>query len=341
MTEMPSDRCTYELLDVRTLELDLSNPRIAQYVEMYGDDISAEQMSLALGAGDSLAGDGSTTFHSLRESIKTCGRIIHPIIVNQDAEGKHIVIEGNTRVLIYREFLDQGIGGSWTEIPAIVYADLSQADIDAIRLQAHLVGPRQWDPYSKAKYLDHLRNSAHLTLGQIVDYCGGRKKEVSDFIDAFHDMERHYRPILAHDGEFDPSRFSAFVELQNPRVKMAVLDAGFSYIDFARWVKDQLIFPLNTVRQLPRILANDKSRAIFLSDGAQEAIKVLDVPTADAALAEASLAQLAREIAKRIAHMPYSEVQRLRQDSAHEESDMLREAKDSLTQLCSDIELDA
>jgi hypothetical protein len=338
---MPSDIvCTYELLDVTALELDLSNPRIAQYIEMYGDNITAEQMSLALGAGDSLAGDGGTTFHSLRESIKTCGRIIHPIIVNQDPDGKYTVIEGNTRVLIYREFLAQGIDGAWAEIPAIVYMSLSPADIDAIRLQAHLVGPRQWDPYSKAKYLDHLRNSAHLTLAQIVDYCGGRKKEVSDFIDAFHDMERYYRPMLAHDAEFDPSRFSAFVELQNPRVKKAVLDAGFSYTDFARWVKDQLIFPLNTVRQMPRILANERSRAVFLSDGAQEAITVLDAPTADAALAEASLAQLAREIAKRVAHLPYSEVQRLRQDAVGEEKDMLREARDSLSQLCADIESD-
>ena len=338
---MPADNaCSYELLDVKAIQLDLSNPRISQYIEMYGGEISAEQMSLALGAGDSLAGDGGTTFHSLRESIKTCGRVIHPIIVNRDEDRGLVVIEGNTRVLIYREFLEQGLNGSWAEIPAIVYANLDLADIDAIRLQAHLVGPRPWDPYSKAKYLEHLRNSEHLTLAQIVDFCGGRKKEVSDFIEAFHDMERYYRPLLSSDAEFDPSRFSAFVELQNPRVKRAVLDAGFNYSDFARWVKDQLIFPLNTVRQLPRILLNDRSRAIFLSDGAQEAAKVLDAPTADAALAEASLAQLAREMAKRIAHLPYSEVQRLRSHAGSEDNDMLCEARDSLMQLCTDIESD-
>lgn len=172
---MPADvNCSFELLDVNSLELDRSNPRIAQYLEMYGDDITAEQMSLALSSGDSLAGDTGTTFHSLRESIKTCGRIIHPIIVNRDAGGKLVVVEGNTRVLIYRELLDQGHGGNWATIPAMVYRELGADQIDAIRLQAHLVGPRQWDPYSKARYLDHLRNSEHLTLAQIVDFCGGR-----------------------------------------------------------------------------------------------------------------------------------------------------------------------
>jgi hypothetical protein len=201
-----------------------------------------------------------------------------------------------------------------------------------------LVGPRQWDPYSKAKYLDHLRNSAHLTLAQIVDFCGGQKNQVSDLIEAFHDMENYYRPLMGADDEFDPSRFSAFVELQNPRIKRAIQEAGFGYSDFARWVKEQLISPLSTVRQLPRILPDERSRAVFLSDGAQEAVKVLDAPTADAALADASLAQLAREIAKRIAYLPYSEVQRLRSDSGRNENDMLCEARDSLVQLCADIE---
>jgi len=338
---MPADvDCSFELLDVNSLELDRSNPRIAQYLEMYGDSITAEQMSLALSSGDSLAGDSGTTFHSLRESIKTCGRIIHPIIVNRDAEGKLVVVEGNTRVLIYRELLDQGHPGHWATIPAMLYRELGPDQTDAIRLQAHLVGPRQWDPYSKARYLDHLRNSEHLTMAQIVDFCGGRNKEVSDFIDAYHDMEKYYRPILDSDDSFDPHKFSAFVELQNPRVKKAVLDAGFKYTDFAHWVKDELILPLNTVRQLPRILADDRSRAIFLSDGAQEAIKVLDAPTADAALADASLVQLVREIAKRIAHLPYSEVQRLRSNAGGEESDMICAARDSLVELCADIASD-
>ena len=73
----------------------------------------------------------------------------------------------------------------------MVYDNLSQAEIDAIRLQAHLVGPRDWDPYSKAKYLDHLRNAKHLTLDQIVDFCGGRKREVLDYISGYTEMEKY------------------------------------------------------------------------------------------------------------------------------------------------------
>jgi hypothetical protein len=294
-------------------------------------------MSLALGAGDSQAENSSTTFYSLRESIKTNGGIIHPIIVNRETQGRLVVIEGNTRTLIYREFKQKELKGDWGTIPAMVYEGLGEKEIDAIRLQAHLVGPRDWDPYSKAKYLDLLRNSQHLTMAQIVDFCGGRKKEVLEYIAGYQDMESHYRPLLDSDDQFDPTRFSAFVELQHPRIQQGLLNAQFTKTDFSRWVKDGLIAPLATVRQLPRILENPKSKAVFLKDGAQEALKVLDVPAPDEAIKDASLEQLAREISRRILSMAYSELQRLRGNPGADEVSLLAEARDYLGQLCTDI----
>ncbi|MBI5119304.1 hypothetical protein HZA56_22780 [Candidatus Poribacteria bacterium] len=327
----------YETLPVLEIALDIANPRIAKWLEMYGGTITAEQMSMALGAADDSEGEGGTTFHSLREAIKTSGGIIHPIIVNKDERGQHMVIEGNTRTLIYREFLEQKAKGNWSQIPAMVYDGLSQTDIDAIRLQAHLVGPRAWDPYSKAKYLNHLRNSEHLTYSQIVDLSGGRTREVQDYIAAYHDMEKHYRPLLESDDQFDPTRFSSFVEFQRRRITEAVFAAGFTKDDFARWVKSHLLSPQSTVRSLPGILENPRAREVFLRDGAQEAIKLLDVPTPDQALRDASLIQLAREISRRVLNMPYGELQRLRSHIDGPENEGFCEARDNLTRLCEDI----
>jgi len=129
-------------LPLETIEMDITNPRIAKFIEMYGGDITAEQMSLALGAGETPTEANSTTFYSLRESIRTNGGIIHPIIVNKQPDGRCVVIEGNTRALIFREFKKQKVEGDWDTIPSMVYEGLSQRAIDAIRLQAHLVGPR-------------------------------------------------------------------------------------------------------------------------------------------------------------------------------------------------------
>ena len=68
---------TYEMVPVDKIELDLTNPRVARWVEMHGGKISAEDMSLALGAKGGQSDEGSTAFYSLKESNRTNGRVIH------------------------------------------------------------------------------------------------------------------------------------------------------------------------------------------------------------------------------------------------------------------------
>ena len=331
----------FDSIPIDSLVLDVDNPRVARVVEMYGNQVTPEQMSLALRAGDDRTGSQSTTtFESLRESIRTNGGIIHPITVNEK-DGTLTVIEGNTRTLIYREFRDRGYAGDWGAIPALVYADLSLQAIDGIRLQSHLVGPRDWDPYSKAKYLDYLRNSEHLPMSQVIDFCGGQRNEVLRYIAAYQDMETHYRPLLESDDQFDPTRFSSFAELQNPRIFNALLETNYTKADFASWVNKGLISPQTLVRQLPKILRDPEAKRIFLIDGAREAEKVLDKPSPDEALNTATMEQLARELIKRILTMQYRELQRLQEDLNSDVNNTLLEARDTLTQLCSDIASDS
>lgn len=327
----------FALLPVQSLVLDTSNPRVARYIEMYGREVTDDQMSLALGAANYDQGESTTTFQSLKASIRTHGGLIQPIVVNRESDGTLVVIEGNTRTLIYREFGRDDANEAWEEIPAMVYDQLEQKEIDAIRLQAHLVGPRQWDPYSKAKYLNHLSNVEYLTTDQIIDFCGGQRTEVHRFIDAYNDMETHYRPLLRSDGEFDPTRFSAFVELQVPAVQEALVTSGFSKADFARWVNSRQLHPLNLVRRLPSILANPQAREMFLAHGAREAAKVLDGPSTAEALAEATLAQLANALLDRIGKISYEDLQRLRRDLDTPGNQALTAARDQLTALCRDI----
>ena len=129
-----------------------------------------------------------TSYHSLLDSIKTSGCIINPIHVNHDEQGRYVVIEGNTRVQIYKEFLAKNIPGNWEQIPALVYEQLGELEKHEIRLQSHLVGPRDWNPYSKAKYLHKLSHSG-LPMNQIISMCGGRASEINKYIQAYEYME--------------------------------------------------------------------------------------------------------------------------------------------------------
>ena len=325
------------MLPVESLVLDTSNPRVARYIEIYRGEVTDDAMSLALGAANYEQGESTTTFQSLRASIRTHGGLIHPILVNRDEQERLVVIEGNTRALIYRQFRSGNESGRWDEIPGIIYDQLDDKDIDAIRLQAHLVGPRQWDPYSKAKYLNYLSTSEHLTTDQIIDFCGGQKTEVVRFIDAYNDMEDYYRPLLDSDGQFDQTRFSAFVEMQAPRVQEALVTSGFTKTDFARWVNDQILYPLDRVRKLPMILADPQAQKVFLSEGAREAERVLDSPSTVDALEEATLVQLAEALSDRIAKMGYLDFLHLREDLNTPQNRALTDARDRLAELCRNI----
>lgn len=323
-------------IPIDDLELDVKNPRIRKWVEMYGDSPNAEQIYLALGAGSTDPESSSTTFTALQEAIRTHGGLISPIIVNRQADGRMVVIEGNTRLAIYKSFREERVPGKWDKIPAIVHNALPPLGIDAIRLQAHLVGPRPWDPYSKAKYLSELRHVYNVEFTRLVDLCGGKKREVQDFIDAYADMEKHYRKVLPEEGAFDASRFSAFVELQKPAIRQAVINGGFTLDDFARWVHERKIDPLQTVRELPRILANDAARQVFLKDGTKEAIKLLYVPPPQE-VSNLRLEQLCQALIERLHQLSFRDIQQMRKDPTSGPATRLAELQEVVNDFCNDI----
>ena len=326
-----------ESVPVADIELDRTNPRIRKFLEMYTDPPTAEQIYLALGAAGDDESESSTSFEKLRNSILTNGGIIHPVILNRRADGTLVCIEGNTRVALYKSFIEENVAGSWTNIHALVHHEMDDSQADAIRLQVHLVGTRPWDPYSKAKYLHHLRTQELLPFARIVDFCGGRQKDVLESINAYSDMEKYYRPVVPDDGSFDTSRFSGFVELQKPGVKEAIAKAGFTITDFARWIHEQKLYPLYTVRSLHRILAHPKAREIFLKRDAKKAMEALDRPDLDKALGEANITQLAEALSRAIYALPWTEAERLRKDPGSELGQNLNETLTALTGLLSNI----
>lgn len=318
------------LLPVEQVELDRTNPRIRRFLEIHSGEPTFEQVALALdvaGAGDE--GGGATTPEKLRNSILTNGGIMQPIIVNKQLDGRVVCVEGNTRLYIYRSFLKDNVEGTWTHIPALVHDCLSATDVDAIRLQAHLVGPRPWDAYSKAKYLWDLQHKELMPFDRIVAFCGGNRRDIMTAIQAYADMETYYRPICEPDA-YDTEKYSGFVELQNTRVKDAILRAGFSLSDFAKWIRDGNIKNLNQVRQLPRVLPDKKARDTFVKKDVKAALDVLEKPELTAGLKGASINQLSRALTEAIEKIPYEEFKRLR---ANPDDDSVRHITDALEAL--------
>ena len=298
-------------ISIDEIQLDHANPRIKQFVTMY-PDLTDEGMLLALGGGsdqqdDELTQGASGSYGNLKRSIRASGGIIQSIIVKRiEADSfRFLCVEGNTRVAIYRELREEErtkgeAGERWNRIPAVVQDEMDDMAAHKVRLQVHLVGNRQWNPYSKGKYLYELVEDHKLPISDLIALCGGDAADIHQSIDAYRDMEDHYRPLLQDDSDFDPSRFSAFRELQKSKIKEALYENDFSEKDFSKWVMERKIDPLNTVRDLPKILAKPEARKAFFKSGAREARKMLDAPDLDTHLREASLVQLAEAMLEKL-----------------------------------------
>ncbi len=143
-------------------------------------------------------------------------------------------------------------------------------------------------------------------------------------------MENYYRPILDSDSGFDTTRFSGFVELQRPAVKNAIRAAEFTLSDFARWIDERLIDPLNTVRKLPPILKDPEARDTFLVDGAREAIKVLERGDPSTALDQATIEELCSALARKLRNISFKEVEALREAPESDRAQSLLDLRDEL-----------
>lgn len=86
---MKKGSITYERVPVRQLKLDTENPRVAEWIEMYGEEVTDEHMKLALqrgGSDDKVAGP---SYRSLKESIRTNRGVIYLMIVNKAKKTTH------------------------------------------------------------------------------------------------------------------------------------------------------------------------------------------------------------------------------------------------------------
>lgn len=294
------------MLEVEHVEFDPDNPRIAEYLNTYTEP-SPETIAMALQPGDA-------KYQELKQAILSNEGIINPIIVN-NCDGQLVSIEGNTRLAIVKQFHSQHPDDeTWSRIPAVVYENMSKTAIDAVRLQAHLVGVRNWTPYAKAKYLYSLHEDEQLPTNDLVDFCGGNRLDVIRNIEAFRQMEFTYRPMLPDDN-FDQHKFSNFLEAQKPNVRKSLVKSNFTDTNFAEWVKDGKFEPRQElVRMLPAILSNPRSKQTFLEDGAEKAQQFINRPEIAKELQSATLVELCNAIQEKIQNITLHERDDIRDD---------------------------
>ena len=86
---------------------------------------------------------------NLIPDVKRHGGLMEPILIRKDTME---VIEGNSRLAVYRKLYDDEVVGDWELIPCDIVSNLTEDQQAAFLNQIHVKGKTQWSPYEQANF---------------------------------------------------------------------------------------------------------------------------------------------------------------------------------------------
>ncbi len=260
-------------IEIDKLILDEFNPRISFFRDnQVADSLTKDQIIFAL------TNKKPEAFRKLKDSIHNNRGILYPIWIEPLRNGKHKVIEGNTRVVIYQQLQkDEPYEDKWKTILCnILPHEVNEEQKNFIRLQSHLRGTTEWDAYEKAKYLYKLREEDGWSINRLEKQTKMTEKQIRENIDAYRIMEEQYLPVHTDDPN-EVSKFSYFVEYVKDNKLQKLMEKSSKDIkDFCDWVADKEKIPTGqNVRRLRDIFDNEDTKNAFIAKGFDAAMQVL------------------------------------------------------------------
>jgi hypothetical protein len=209
-----------EHIELDKLKLDELNPRIGFFRDnQVNEELSEDQIIFAL------TNKKPEAFRKLKDSIHNNKGIVYPIWVEHLKGGDYMIIEGNTRLVIYRQLHEEEpYEETWKRILSYVLPyEISEEQKNFIRLQSHLRGTTEWDAYEKAKYLYKLWQEDGWSVSRLEKQTKMTEKQIKENIEAYRIMEEQYLPIHGDDPN-EVSKFSYFVEYVKDKILQRLME---------------------------------------------------------------------------------------------------------------------
>jgi hypothetical protein len=257
----------FEIIDVPIddITLDEENPRIGYYKDNYSfviDHFSQEQVKLGLKAYPD-------AYSRLKDNIEHNGSIIVEIWLIKKEE-KYLCIDGNTRVLIYRDLRDEYPNKpEWQKIRAKVLLKerVDDRTVNFIRLMAHLRGVNEWQVYERARLLYILYHDKGYTEKELQTFTKLSLTNIRKWRDAYMTMNEQFLPKYSQNFSDALTKFSYFVEYYNPKIVNGMKRYGLNVQDFCEWVGNNEIKRGMEVRLLKDIFKNEKAAEVLATRG--------------------------------------------------------------------------
>src|SRR5258706_3484775 len=304
--EVISVAVEHRKVSLNGLLLDESKPRIG----LYGDS----QLKATFSSEDirhAIINRSPDAYAKLRDSIEINQGIINPIWITPLREGNHLVIEGNTRVLIYLELAEKYPSNDiWKSVPAnILPVGVQESQINFIRLEAHLRGTTDWDAYERARYLYILNEREGYSVRRLEQLTRLRHEEIETEIRAFRDMSEVYNNRFPDD-PYQSQKFSYFIEYERSnRIKKEMLNSNLNIADFCDWVGTGRVLKAENVRRLADVLENQTATQYFLAEGYDRALSYLALAQPDLV---SPLFQRIEDVIAGLKRLPFYEVEQIR-----------------------------
>lgn len=261
-------------VEVKIINLDQENPRIGLFKDaQIRSDLTQEEITFAL------MNKNPEAFNKLKESIEVNEGIINPIWVQPVNKNKYLIIEGNTRLVIYKLLSEKYPHKEIYQniLCRVLPKKVDEKQKEFIKLEAHLRGTTPWDAYEKARYLYILNDIEGYSIRRLQSLTKLSENEIKSSIQAFLDMQEQYLPRYGDDPK-EVFKFSYFVEYEkNKKLKEEMKKNNLTISDFCNWVGGERIPRAQLVRDLQPILAYKESREEFIKNGYDYAVEKLSL----------------------------------------------------------------
>lgn len=276
--EVPIDGVPEEVeiddISVDDIMLDEENPRIGYWSDnilRITDTTSQKDLEFALKSSN------NDEYNRLKRSIEAGGGATEMIWV-MEKDKKYLCIDGNTRVIIYKDLRDKyPKKETYKKIKArILPENTDERARNFIRLIAHLRAQNDWQAYERARMLYILWYHKGYTEEELQNTTKLSLNDIRKWREAYKTMNDQFLPRYGNKSDA-LMKFSYFVEYETPKIKDGMRKHGLDIKDFCDWVGTGEISRAQDVRDLRKMLENDEIADILKDEGFQAAKEELSL----------------------------------------------------------------
>jgi len=186
-----------DYIDIHELEFLADNPRV--YACTHGEvnfdkKTPGEQQQIIY---EKLLNESSVK--NLLPEIKRHGGLMEYILVRLDTMQ---VIEGNSRLAVYRKLHESDDAGDWEFIPCETVNTLTDEQQVAFLNQVHVKGKTQWSAYEKANFA-YVRRQSGWSVEKIAEVFGESKPTIYTRISVIEMMKKNRDTERSHFSFYD------------------------------------------------------------------------------------------------------------------------------------------